>query len=155
VTWSEGRRAIEFLLQKGRLERIDPGTSQQAKRRLETARLALEEGDAESAYSLAYTAYRMCAEGLLARQSLRSTGGEGGHRNVEEAVGAQFGNEVPAFAKPIFERFRGSRHTAEYFDPEEPDLTEADAGWALAKAEEAVTAAEQLLSAGRLDRFEE
>ncbi len=54
----------------------------------------------------------MAAEALLARQALRATGGDGSHMAVEDAVSAQFQTEIPAFAKPTFERFRRARHSA-------------------------------------------
>ncbi len=41
----------------------------------------------------------------------------GSHMAVEDAVSAQFRAEIPAFAKPTFERFRRARHSAQYFDP--------------------------------------
>jgi hypothetical protein len=59
----------------------------------------------------------MAAESLLVRQGLRATGGDGSHMTVEDAVAAQFGTDIPAFAKPTFERLRRTRHTAQYFDP--------------------------------------
>jgi hypothetical protein len=56
-------------------------------------------------------AYRMAAESLLARQGLRATGGGGSHMTVEDAASVQFAEEIPAFAKPTFERFRRTRHS--------------------------------------------
>jgi hypothetical protein len=41
---------------------------------------------------------------------------DGSHVAVEGAVSAQFAVEIPAFVKPIFERLRRTRHTAQYFD---------------------------------------
>jgi len=81
-----------------------------------------------AAYVAAYDAYRMAAEALLARQALRATGGDGSHTAVEDAVSAQFREEIPAFAKPAFERLRRARHSAQYFDPSAPPLTASDAG---------------------------
>jgi hypothetical protein len=161
MTWPEGRTAIEYLITKGWLERIDRGTVEataqaileRSERRLATARGAQEDRDPEGSYSNAYTAYRMAAEALLARQALRSTGGEGGHKHVEEAVAAQFRVEIPAFAQPTFERFRGTRHTVEYFDPGRPPVIAADAEWALGKAQDALNGARTLLASGRLVEF--
>jgi hypothetical protein len=45
------------------------------------------------------------------------------------AVSAQFGTEIPAFAKPTFERLRRARHSAQYFDPSAPPLAASDATW--------------------------
>jgi hypothetical protein len=53
---------------------------------------------------------------------------------VEDAVSAQFAADIPAFAKPTFERFRRTRHSAQYFDPDAAPITKADAMWAIEKA---------------------
>ncbi len=125
-----------------------------ASRRLEaTARAALANGDADGAYAAAYDAYRMAAEALLARQRLRATGGDGSHMCVEDAVSAQFSADIPAFAKPIFEQLRRTRHTAQYFDPAASPITESDAAWAIEKAASAVSGVHGLLQAGTLDPF--
>ncbi len=103
---------------------------------------------------MAYDAYRMAAEALLAQQCLRATGGEGGDVTVEDAAAAQFARQIPPFAKPIFEQIRRTRHTAQYFDPDQPDVTHDDANWAVDQADEAIAGASRLLSSERVDRFE-
>jgi hypothetical protein len=111
--------------------------------RLETtATAALAGGDVDGAYVAAYDAYRMAAEALLARQALRATGGDGSHMAVEDAVSAQFSAEIPVFGKPMFERLRGARHSAQYFDPTAAPLTASDATWAIEKAKEALMGSE-------------
>ena len=95
---------------------------------------ALAGGDIDGAYVAAYDAYRMAAESLLAQQGLRAIGGDGSHMTVEDAISAQFAEEIPAFAKPAFERFRRTRHSALYFDPKAAPITRADASWAIEKA---------------------
>jgi len=57
------------------------------------------------------------------------------------------------FAKPIFERLRRTRHTAQYFDPAAAPVTESDAAWAIEKAAAAVSAVRALLRADSLDPF--
>lgn len=106
---------------------------------------ALAGGDVDGAYVAAYDAYRMAAESLLARQGLRATGGDGSHMAVEDAVAAQFVTEIPEFAKPTFERFRRTRHSAQYFDPDAAPITEPDASWAIEKAATAVSRVRALL----------
>jgi len=129
---------------------------QRATRRLETtARAALDGGDVDGAYVAAYDAYRMTAEALLACQGLRATGGDGSHMTVEDAVSAQFAVDIPAFAKPAFERFRRTRHSAQYFDPDAAPITEADASWALEKADDALGGARGVLAGAPPRRFEE
>lgn len=95
----------------------------------------------------------MAAEALLARQGLRATGGDGSHMSVEDAVSAQFAAQIPAFAKPIFERLRRTRHTAQYFDPSAAPITRPDAEWAIQKAMEGLAGAKVVLSATPPERF--
>ena len=118
-----------------------------------TATAALAGGDVDGAYVAAYDAYRMTAEALLARQALRATGGDGSHMAVEDAVSAQFRAEIPAFAKPTFERFRRTRHSAQYFDPAAAPITKSDASWAIEKATAALSDVKALLAASPPERF--
>jgi hypothetical protein len=149
-----GKRTIAYLVKQGRLESIraegtvTAGTMvDRAMRRLETtAAAALTGGDLDGAYVAAYDAYRMAAEALLAWQGMRSTGGDGSHVTVEDAVSAQFAAGIPAFAKPTFERFRRTRHSAQYFDPDAAPITEADAKWAIEKATTALAGVRRLLA---------
>ena len=107
----------------------------------------------DGAYVAAYDGYRMAAESLLVRQGLRTTGGDGSHMTVEDAVSAQFGRDIPAFAKPTFERLRRTRHAAQYFDPAAAPLTRPDASWAIEKAKAAVSGVQALLAASPPGRF--
>jgi len=161
--WGSGERTVRFLIGRGRLETIEASDLaaaadaqiERATRRLEaTARAALENGDVDGAYAAAYDSYRMAAEALLARQGLRATGGDGSHMAVEDAASAQFAAEIPALAKPTFERLRRTRHTAQYFDPSAAPITRPDAEWALEKATGALSGVKRLLSASPPGRFE-
>jgi hypothetical protein len=118
-----------------------------------SARAALDGGDAEGAFVLAYDGYRKAAESLLARQGLRATGGDGSHMTVEDAVSAQFGKSVPAFVKATFERFRRMRHSAQYLDLGATPITDQDASWAIEKAMAALEGTRKLLAASGLGRF--
>ncbi len=160
--WHGGEQTVAFLIGRGRLESFeasDPAAladtlaGRAAAAWRATARAALANGDADGAYAAAYDAYRMATEALLARQRLRATGGDGSHMCVEDAVSAQFAADIPAFAKPTFERLRRTRHTAQYFDPAAAPVTESDAAWAIEKAAAAVSAIRELLNAGSLDQF--
>jgi hypothetical protein len=160
--WDRGERTVSFLIDKGRLESFEaaglaaPAEALvgRAARRVETtAAAALQGGDVDGAYVAAYDAYRMVAESLLARQGLRATGGDGSHMAVEDAVSAQFADRIEAFAKPTFERFRRTRHSAQYFDPAAASITEADAAWAIEKATSALVGARALLGATPPGRF--
>ncbi len=160
--WPKGEQTLQFLIDRGRLESFEasdlPAVAaaqiDRAALRLEaTAVGALEKGDIDGAYAAAYDAYRMAAEALLGRQGLRATGGDGSHMSVEDAVSAQFSPDIPAFAKPTFERLRRTRHTAQYFDPSAAPITRQDASWAIQKATEALAGSKALLSATPPDRF--
>jgi HEPN domain len=160
--WEKGERTVQFLISRGRLENIevedlaasaDALIGRAALRVEATAAAALKAGDVDGAYVAAYDAYRMAAESLLVRQGLRATGGDGSHMAVEDVVSAQFGTNIPAFAKPTFERLRRTRHTAQYFDPAAAPITESDASWAIEKAQAALSGVKALLTAAPPDRF--
>jgi hypothetical protein len=162
ASWQKGGRTVQYLVVKGRLESFtaqDLGAlaealiGRAALRVDTTATAAFEGGDLDGAFVAAYDAYRMAAESLLARQGLRATGGDGSHMTVEDSVSAQFATEIPAFAKPTFDRFRRTRHSAQYFDPDAAPITEADASWAIEKATAALSGTKALLSASSLGRY--
>ena len=162
--WGKGERTVQYLVERARLESFEAGDLGgladalvvRAARRVDTtATAALAGGDVDGAYVAAYDAYRMAAEALLARQGLRPTGGDGSHMTVEDAVAAQFAVDIPEFAKPTFERFRRTRHSAQYFDPDAAPITGADASWAMAKAKSVVSGVSELLaSSSPPERFD-
>jgi hypothetical protein len=160
--WTSGEQTVQFLVDRNRLESFEAedlaalaeDLIARAVLRVETtATAALAGGDVDGAYVAAYDGYRMAAEALLARQALRATGGDGSHMAVEDAVSAQFRAEIPAVTKPIFERFRRARHSAQYFDPSASPLTESDSAWAIGKAREALSGVKALLAASPPERF--
>lgn len=160
--WPAGETTVSYLVDRGRLEALGATdlaaaaetAIERAKKRLVTAKSALDGDDVDGAYAAAYDAYRMAAEALLARQGLLATGGEGSHMTVEDAVAAQFGDQITQYAKPTFERIRKTRHAAQYFDPSAPPLEPADAEWALQVSRAAVDGADELLRSGVVDRFD-
>lgn len=160
--WVKGERTVRYLIDRGRLESFegrdlestaDALAKRAALRVRTTAVSALGGGDVDGAYVAAYDAYRMMAESLLARQGLRPASGAGSHLTVEDSVSAQFADVIPAFAKPTFERFRRTRHSAQYFDPDAAPITEADAEWAIDKATSALDEAQALLAETPPGRF--
>ena len=159
--WRRGRSTVEYLISTGRLElvTVEDGDSAagrvlgRAERRLATASSGIRGGDVEGAFVAAYDAYRMAAESLFALQGLRAAGG-GSHVTVEDAVSSQFAHEVSAFAKPIFERFRRMRHSAQYYDPDAPEIIADDAMWAMATARSAVQGTRRIIESGGLSRFD-
>lgn len=72
---------------------------------------------------------------------------------VEDCVASQFAADIDVYAKPTFERFRGTRHAAQYFDPEVPEITSEAAKWAIATGASAVGGARSLGASGRLGLF--
>jgi hypothetical protein len=160
--WARGEQTVQFPVDRNRLESFEAkdlaalagALIGRAELRVgTTAAAALTGGDVDGAFVAAYDGYRMAAEALLARQALRATGGDGSHMAVEDAVAAQFSTEIPAFAKSTFERFRRTRHAAQYFDPSAAPLTTSDAAWAIEKATEALLAVKALLAASPPERF--
>jgi len=157
-----GDRTVTFLVERGRLESVpvlDAAAAastaiERAARRLRTATGGLEAGDPDGAYAAGYDAYRIAAEALLIRQGLRATGGDGSHVTVEDAVSAQFAGEIEEFAKPTFERFRRTRHMAQYFDPSAAPTSAEDAAWALEKSRGAIAGVETLLASHPPGLFE-
>lgn len=162
AAWKPGRPTIEYLLDSGRLQRVAlSGAGEaavrvlaRAERRLVTAQAGLEGGDYEGAFVAVYDAYRMAAEALLVAQGLRATGGDGSHVTVEDSVSAQFAGEIEVFAKPTFERFRRLRHSAQYFDPDMPEITEEDAVWAITTGRAAIDGARHIIERGSLPLFD-
>ena len=141
--WRRGEQTIRYLIGRGRLESFESADlaglaeaqiARAALRVEATATAALKMGDVDGAYVAAYDAYRMAAESLLARQGLRAT-------------------DIPAFAKPTFERLRRTRHAAQYFDPSAPPIIKADASWAIGKATEALSGVKMLLAGSPPGRF--
>ena len=144
MRWSRGEADIDRLLADGLLQQVagaeargEPWLSR-AHRTVATAE-TIAEADPASAYTLAYDAARFACTALLAQQGRRPTTG-GGHRVVEEAVRAQFGDTF----KP-FRDLRIRRHELEYptFADEAIDLEEAQE--AVQTARTLIAAADQLL----------
>lgn len=160
--WPTGEKTVSFLIERGRLEALretdlasaSSAAIDRATKRLGTAAAALDGEDVDGAYAAAYDAYRMAAEAVLVRQGLLATGGEGSHMTVEDAISAQFSDRIPGYAKATFERFRKTRHTAQYFDPSAPPLERPDAKWAIEVSRAAVDGAAALLRSEPLDRFD-
>lgn len=156
-----GRSTIDYLLRSNKLEELVGGDAEisargllsRANLRITTAQAGLDGGDPEGAFVAAYDAYRMAADSLLVRQGLRATGGPGSHAVAEDAISAQFSDGVHGFAKPTFERFRRTRNAAQYFDPDAPEIVEADASWAIRTATEVVDGVGSLLSSETLSLY--
>ena len=69
-------------------------------------------------------------------------------------MSAQFGDLVTGFAKPTFERLRRTRNALQYFDPGAPEISVADAEWAIETADHVLTSVRKMFSDGEPDLFE-
>ena len=131
--WTRGEQVIESMLSAGEIDTLDKAASdgapvlEQARRRLQVSSAAMAI-DTDGAYTNAYDAARLAATALLTQQGLRPTI-TGGHRAVEEALLAQFGD---GFSR--FKVLRRRRHELDY-----PDVGYSEAS--IAEAQEAVDTA--------------
>ena len=73
---------------------------------------------------------------------------------ADDSVSAQFTCKIDSFAKPTFERFRRTRHTAQYFDPDAPEISTEDAQWAIDTAQSVLAATGSLSRSGELMLFD-
>jgi len=158
MTWERGRAEIERLVDGRELERVTP--SPDVADRLiadATAHIALAGkgvgDDPAGTLQLSYDAARKASAALLAVQGLRATT-RGGHIAVIDAVRAQFNGHggIEVFGR--LHQLRRRRNATEYPDPSSPTVSEDDARYALATAEDTVDAARRLLDSSRLDPFD-
>jgi len=142
--WKRGELTIEQLISMGHLSTLTKSVSDgstvlgQAKLRLKVAESALEI-DPDGAYTNAYDAARLAATALLTQQGLRPTVA-GGHRVVEEALLAQFGD---GFAR--FSVLRRRRHELDYPTATYSQASGSEAAEAVSTARLFVDTAETLL----------
>lgn len=147
---------LRLLEARGQLDRL-PGADaaaaraclDRAKSRLAASRLLVDAGHWESAYTTAYDAYRTAADSVVLGLGYRVPAIAGAHRIATDITHAALRGVTAAFEPPTAERFREGRHESEYFDPERPvDKTQADAVWAVERAQSAVDVVETALSVG-------
>ena len=99
--WGKGEAVIEGALRAGDLQKVE-GSAAAGGARLEAARVRLRSAervldeDPAGALTLAYDAARLACTGLLAQQGLRPTT-QGGHKVVQDAMRAQFGDAFTEF----------------------------------------------------------
>lgn len=151
MTGPTGRDRIDRLLRSKSLERVSPDERlahhllDEAVRHLGTAPTVLAAGDLSGSYQLAYDALRKAATALLAVQGLRATS-RGGHVAVQEAMGAMYGDSVPAFRS--FNRIRRARHSFEYPGPDTVGPDPAQVADALEVATAVEAAARAMIDEG-------
>jgi len=142
--WTRGEQIIERLITTGEMDTLNKATSdglpvlEQARRRLKVASAALAI-DPDGAFTNAYDAARLAATALMTQQGLRPTI-TGGHRAIEEALVAQFGE---GFSR--FKVLRRRRHELDYPDAAYSEASAEEAQDAINTAELFVEKAAQIL----------
>lgn len=152
----QAERVLALLAARGQIDRVPSADGaaaraclERARRRLAAARLLVDSGHWESAYTTAYDAYRTAADAVVLALGSRVPATAGAHRIAADIAHAALRDVTAAYAPATAERFREGRHESEYFDPERPiDKTEPDAIWGLERAQEAIDAVTAQLPAG-------
>jgi HEPN domain-containing protein len=152
--WERGRGEIEGHLGQAELD-VVAASADLARRLLDDSERAAEsarsllDADPGSALTLAYDAARKAATSLLAAQGLRPTA-RGGHRVVQDAVGAQFDGPFERFG-----RMRRKRHAQQYPDADAAPATREDAEEMIAFAASCLDASRVLLESGQVGAWRE
>jgi HEPN domain-containing protein len=139
--WTTGEDQIRSLLEQGKLQEVEASAEHaamlvsQAETHLSTARLVLEH-DPVGAYSMLYDAARKSMTAVLAQQGLRPTV-RGGHRVVQDAIGAQLGQRRRGVVRR-FRELRIQRHDTEYPEIDSSPVTPERAAEDLQTAESIV-----------------
>jgi len=147
LTWLPGSN-IDYLVSNGRLEWVTPDPEfsksllEKAKRHIFSAALIAETDDSDLAISNAYDAARKALTAIIADQGLRPTL-RGGHTVILELLRPQFPDSREVFLG--FDWLRIKRHGAEYPDPTQTPVSEADLQDALNIAKDVVSLAERYL----------
>ncbi|WP_147463460.1 HEPN domain-containing protein [Cellulomonas triticagri] len=121
--------AVEFLLSRGRLERVEPSVTSagflvaEARRHVVSAG-TLAETDPSMAFVAAYDGARKAMTAVLAAQGLRAAAGEGGHTVLLDALRSQFPDDREVLQQ--FDWMRATRNATAYPDSDHPTATRAD-----------------------------
>jgi len=139
-------QAIDYLVERGRLERITPRREtaehllREARRHLASAASLAETEDTSMAFVAAYDAARKALSAILAVQGLRAKGGDGGHAVLLDAVRPQFPDQRRELQR--FDWMRTVRNNTEYPDFDTPSATKHDVADAQAAAMPIIALAE-------------
>ena len=143
---------LDYLVARGRLERIEPRASAaqhllaESRRHLASAQMLSETEDVSMAFISAYDAARKSLTAVLSIMGFRATGGDGGHAVVSDAVRIMCPDQ-----KRILQRFdwmRNVRNSTEYPDANRPTATPEDVVEGMETAEMLVELAEEFVSRG-------
>jgi len=148
-------QGLNYLLARGRLERIEPRPSAaehllaESRRHLASAQLLLDTDDVSMAFISAYDAARKALTAILALTGMRATGGDGGHAVVADAVRLICPNKKKELQR--FDWMRNIRNSTEYPDTDKPTATRQDVGEGITTAEQIVCFAEEFSAAQGLN----
>ena len=139
-------QAIDYLVERGRLERVTPRHEtaehllREARRHLASADSLAKTEDTSMAFVAAYDAARKALSAILAVQGLRAKGGDGGQAVLLDAVRPQFPDRRQELQR--FDWMRTVRNNTEYPDFDTPSATKHDVADAQAAAMPIVALAE-------------
>jgi len=147
MRWDDNSRGINYLIERGRLERVTPRQQtaehliSEAHRHLISAQVLAGTDDLSMSFVAAYDAARKALSAILAVQGIRAKGGDGGHAVLLDAVRPQF----PDYKRELqrFDWMRTVRNNIEYPDFSTPSATAEDVAEARIAAAVIVDLAEQ------------
>jgi len=137
--WEPNDRGIQYLVERGRLERVTPrrATAEhlitEAHRHLVSARVLADTDDVALAFVAAYDAARKALSAILAVQGIRAKGVEGGHAVLLDAIRPQFPDDRQVLQR--FDWMRTVRNNTEYPDFATPSASQEDVADAQAAAQ--------------------
>ncbi|MDR1386639.1 MAG: HEPN domain-containing protein [Propionibacteriaceae bacterium] len=149
MRWEPNERGIDYLVGRGRLDRITPRSEtaehliREARRHLASAAWLAGTDDASMAFVAAYDAARKALWAILNVQGIRAKGGDGGHAVLLDALGPQFPDHRKELRR--FGWMRTVRNHIEYPDINTPSATRQDVAEAQLAAEEIVVLAEEFV----------
>jgi len=151
--WEPNERGIEYLIERGRLDRVTPRPETaehliaEARRHLASARVLAGTADVSLAFIAAYDAARKALSAILAVQGIRAKGGDGGHAVLLDAVRPQFPDDRQVLQR--FDWMRTVRNNTEYPDFATPSASQQDVADARACAEAIVELAARFVASCR------
>jgi hypothetical protein len=150
IRWESNHRGVEFLIERGKIERLPVSTAharhlvEESRRHLASATVLAGTDDISAAFTTAYDAARKALTAILAVQGLRTKGGDGGHTVLLDVVRPQFPDHRPVLIR--FDWLRNVRNNTQYPDFERPTATAADVTAAIPAATQIVELAEAFIA---------
>jgi len=130
LRWEPNDQGIDYLIDRGRLDRVEasPSTADhllaEARRHLTSAKTLSATDDTSMAFVACYDAARKALSAILVVQGLRAKAGDGGHTVLLDAVRPQFPDNRRELQR--FDWMRTVRNDAEYPDLNSQSVTVAD-----------------------------